>query len=223
MITLSSGLVTKDPETDVAQSSELIETLALPLIRLDTVDSFDRMGYSATQIAREMLTDPASAVHYEDITSRADLSPAEQMGRVVKQINGDLKHLRNQRQLQISPSQVQEALIEYLGREDRIYQQAWMDHGLAPDFDTKIKALGIAQESARNKARALGVGVDKQTVTRKRSAKIPVDMLESPDKLAELVNLVGEQMQTTDNRRLELEEEITIEGSAIDSTDQSDS
>lgn len=220
---MSNGLVTKDPEISVEESSELIEALALPLIRLDTIDSFDRMGYSTTQIAREMLLDPASAIHYEDIISRAELSPTEQMSRVVKQINGDLKHLRNQRQLQISPSQVQDALIEYLGREDRIYQQAWMDHGLAPDYDTKIKALGIAQESARNKARALGVGVDRQTMTRKRSAKIPIDMLESPDKLAELVNAVQGQMDITNNRVLELKEEVTIEGSPIDPTEQPDS
>lgn len=195
------------------------EVIALPLMRLDAIDLYNRMGYSVAQIAQEMLSDAATAIHFADITDRTDTAPQEQMRRVTRRIQGDLKHLHNQRQLEVTPAKAQEALIEYLGREDLIYRQAWMDHGNAPDYDTKIRALQVAQESARNKARALGVGVDKQTVTRKRKASIPLDALENPGQLAELVNMVSSQMQTTDKKVLELEEEVTIEGGTIDSVE----
>lgn len=215
-----SEIVPKDAEIEVEEAEEI---LALPLMRLDTIDSYDRMGYSVAQIVKEMLSDPISAIHFADITDRTDVLPQEQLKRVAKRIQGDLKHLQNQRQLEVTPAKAQEALIEYLGREDLIYRQAWMDHGNAVDYDTKIKALQVAQESARNKARALGVGVDKQTVTRKRSASIPIEALDSPGKLAELVNLVSSQMKTTDEKVLKLEEEVTVEGAGVDIVVEPDS
>jgi hypothetical protein len=48
-------------------------------------------------------------------------------------------------------------LEEYVAREDLIFNQAWRDHQNAFDYRDKLTALKLAQEAAKNKARAMGV------------------------------------------------------------------
>jgi len=191
---------------------DLVERNPSYEICADLVDGYTRMGYNPLRIAQDLLGDPKLAILFEDITEREDIDNADKTTRILKRIRGIQKQLASRRKIAITQDSVADALVEYLGREDQIYFKAWLVHSDAPDFETKLKALQVAQEAAKNKAIALGVPIGKQMIERTRRARIPID---TPDGLLDLVNQVHEQLQAPRQRVLELEETTTFEGVGI--------
>src|SRR3989337_4264192 len=154
---------------------DLVERNPSYEICADLVDGYTRMGYNPLRIAQDLLGDPKLAILFEDITEREDIDNADKTTRILKRIRGIQKQLASRRKIAITQDSVADALVEYLGREDQIYFKAWLVHSDAPDFETKLKALQVAQEAAKNKAIALGVPIGKQMIERTRRARIPID------------------------------------------------
>jgi hypothetical protein len=201
--------------TDVAT---IPASLAYPVL-VDLVDRYDRMGYSTIQIMHELLSDPTTAVVFNEVMGRHDFNAETREIKMLAQIKGIQKNLAYQRRTEVTPESIAEALSEYVAREDRIFQEAWRDHQDAPDYQTKLRALEVAQSSARNKAKALGVGMEQSTKVLKRTARIPVN---SPDEILGLANEVHQQLKQSNARYIELTEERnfdTYDNGDGDSTD----
>lgn len=192
-------------------STELVERGPSYEVCADLIDGYTRMGYNPLKIAQEFLADPSLAVHFADIIDREDLDQADKTTRILKRVRGIQKQIASRRRIALTPESVADALVEYLGREDQVYFKAWMVHHDAPDYDTKLRALQVAQEAAKNKAIALGVPVGKQLIERTRKARV----IDTPDGLLDLVNQVHEQLQAPRARVLELEETTTFEGVGV--------
>ncbi len=179
--------------------------------RIERIDAFTRMGYTPFEIVREFLSDTTLQPYFAHITRHKDLSYAKQIRAVSAQIRTDQKRLRISRIVEITPDTTQEALHEYILREDRIFGQAWRDHQDAVDDSDKLKALDVARVSARNKALALGVnlGAVTRTIEQTRKARFSG----SPEELLSLVNRVGTQLRQTEGAAagLELEERTVIQ------------
>jgi len=126
------------------------------------IDQLDRQGFTATTIAEYVVK------HETDLK---ELFPGLPDGNVTlsarvhfltsQYINVDTKYMREWRVHTIDTNDVEAALNEYIAREDRLYAQAWRDHDLATEVRDRIAALVCARESARNKAKALGLMLDK--------------------------------------------------------------
>ena len=126
------------------------------------VDQLDRQGFTATTIAEYIIKHEADLKELFPGLPDGNATLSERVHFLVSQyINVDTKYMREWRVHTIDVHDVEAALNEYVAREDRLYAQAWRDHDLAMDVRDKIAALACARESARNKAKALGLMLDK--------------------------------------------------------------
>lgn len=132
---------------------------ALNEMRLSLVDEMFRRGATPATIAAYLLADTKSVEHGLELglTGRTDLSHPEKVRELTNIVRRDIGTLRSRLTLPCDPRQRQEALVEYVQREDTIFQEAWRDHNTAFSVKDKITALKLAQQAARNKAQALGV------------------------------------------------------------------
>ncbi|MEK0326323.1 MAG: hypothetical protein QQN63_11535, partial [Nitrosopumilus sp.] len=144
---------------------------------------------------------------------RKDLNRADKFTRIYRRVTTEMENIHKARQVEITPETLVDGILEYIGRTDRIYEEAWRDHQDAEDYDTKIRALTLAQEAAKNKARALGIPVDGRTV---KTTQRVIASADSPRELADLVNGVQKQIDRTGKATLELEQTTVIEGASIE-------
>lgn len=173
-----------------AQARKMLAT-----IRRDILDDYWRMGYSIREVALEFLQEESLRVFFRDILDQPELSDMQKLNAVWKQLQKDLTYIKRERRVVVDPEQIEDALAEYVGREDRIYQQAWRDHDISNDVGTKLDALKIAQTSARNKAQALGVIVERgQRAEVNRKTRTVIG---SPEDVANLANKVAQQLAET--------------------------
>ncbi len=132
--------------------------------RRELVDHLWRQGFTASAIARHILRGLSSneAPYYKALVGEVPNGTEAEQARylVSAYINSDLGVIKRQHTQFIDASTANDALAEYIAREDRIYTQAWRDHDQAPEARDKIAALNIARASAIAKAKALGVSLE---------------------------------------------------------------
>jgi hypothetical protein len=128
-------------------------------LRVFTVDTLWRQGFSATEIAKIWLTDEECLGMglAGDYAHRNDLSFPQKVRSLVPVVNNCINTVKARLSIPLDPKERQKALEEYVAREDLIFNQAWRDHQNAFDYRDKLTALKLAQEAAKNKARAMGV------------------------------------------------------------------
>ena len=136
--------------------------VALNEMRLSIVDEMFRRGATPATIAVHLLSDPQCVEHGLDLglSTRTDISHPEKIRELSTTVRRDLGTLKSRTTLPSTASARQEALEEYVRREDEIFRQAWRDGATAFSVRDRVMALKLAQQSARNKARAIGVPLE---------------------------------------------------------------
>ncbi len=127
--------------------------------RLAVIDSLHRQGCSPMTIAKFLLTDQECLDNdYDNGISRNNaLTYPQKQHQLLPVIQSALKILSERNTLPVDGHLREEALKEYIYREDGIFESACRYAREAFDYRDKISALKLAQVSAQNKARALGV------------------------------------------------------------------
>jgi hypothetical protein len=127
--------------------------------RLAVVESLHRQGCSPMTIAKYLLTDQECLDNGFDngVSQNQDLTFPQKQHHLLPVIHSAVKLITERNTLPVDGETRERALQEYIYREDGIFESACRYAREAFDYRDKISALKLAQTSAQNKARALGV------------------------------------------------------------------
>ena len=132
---------------------------ALNEARLAVVDTLYRQGQSVFQIATFLLTTESytEAGYDNGLAAKIDITFPEKIQRLSQTIRNAIAVIEMRYKPPVALDDRKRALEEYVNREDGFFSEAWRIAHTSFDNRDKIAALRLAQESAQNKARALGV------------------------------------------------------------------
>jgi hypothetical protein len=127
--------------------------------RRNEIDECLRQGLSPLTIANRFLDDEK----LRPLLGRWagwDITEAQAFTRALRVVTRDIQELQKELGEQVQNLLGVDALAEYVAREDYIYRTAIRDANLTGNTKEKTLCLRLAQQAARNRARALGVRVD---------------------------------------------------------------
>jgi hypothetical protein len=126
--------------------------------RISMIDDLCRRGNTPAGIAQALLVDPeAVKLGFDEGLSQEDLPFPTKIKMILPVVKDALRTLKTRYTLPLDEATRREALDMYVRREEAIYREAWRMVDDAFDYRDKISAARLAQDSAKNIARAMGV------------------------------------------------------------------